>query len=238
MWDQSQSQTSSCTKTGGCVPCIMTVTASIMLMCSRLPACPCCYMRDSSLRKQQPHATLYHQICSRCFAQCASRCTEQRQAVQASCDSSRRCDVATLLQIRKRAILNYFLRRLGPLTTTGCDHGAFLSTLGESVPIHAVRQVSICGDPQHFASGARPDLWLPIAPCALVWDAVAAAYDVPCPIPLTQAWTVIRNNSAIMRSSLMCMPAQGTAPQTCKSGWCQPCPWMQMAWAAMSSMAS
>jgi len=31
-------------------------------------------------------------------------------------------------RIRKRAILNYFLRRRGPLTTTGCDHGAFVRT--------------------------------------------------------------------------------------------------------------
>ncbi len=34
-------------------------------------------------------------------------------------------------QIRKRAILNYFLRRKGPLTTTGCDHGAFIRTDSE-----------------------------------------------------------------------------------------------------------
>lgn len=30
--------------------------------------------------------------------------------------------------LRKRAILNYLLRRRGPLTTTGCDHGAFVKT--------------------------------------------------------------------------------------------------------------
>lgn len=30
--------------------------------------------------------------------------------------------------LRKRAILNYFLRRRGPLCTTGCDHGAFIRT--------------------------------------------------------------------------------------------------------------
>ena len=43
---------------------------------------------------------------------------------------------AHFLQIRVRAILNYLLRRLGPLTTTGCDHGAFVSTLG-ACPLHA-----------------------------------------------------------------------------------------------------
>lgn len=39
------------------------------------------------------------------------------------------------MQIRTRAVLNYFLRRLGPLTTTGCDHGAFISTLGERLTL-------------------------------------------------------------------------------------------------------
>ena len=33
-------------------------------------------------------------------------------------------------QVRPKAILNYLLRRKGPLTSTGCDHGAFLSTRG------------------------------------------------------------------------------------------------------------
>ena len=31
-------------------------------------------------------------------------------------------------KIRKRAILNFFLRGRGPLTSTGCDHGAFVRT--------------------------------------------------------------------------------------------------------------
>jgi choline dehydrogenase-like flavoprotein len=30
--------------------------------------------------------------------------------------------------LRKRAIINYLLRRRGPLATTGCDHGAFIRT--------------------------------------------------------------------------------------------------------------
>ena len=34
-------------------------------------------------------------------------------------------------RIRLRAILNYALFRKGPLTTTGCDHGAFVSTTGK-----------------------------------------------------------------------------------------------------------
>ena len=32
--------------------------------------------------------------------------------------------------VRLRAILNYTLFKKGPLTTTGCDHGAFVSTMG------------------------------------------------------------------------------------------------------------
>ena len=32
--------------------------------------------------------------------------------------------------VRLRAIINYLLRRKGPLTSTGCDHGAFVSTKG------------------------------------------------------------------------------------------------------------
>ena len=32
--------------------------------------------------------------------------------------------------LRLRAKLNYALRRRGPLTTTGCDHGAFVDTKG------------------------------------------------------------------------------------------------------------
>ncbi len=33
-------------------------------------------------------------------------------------------------RIRVRAIAKYLLFRKGPLTTTGCDHGAFISTRG------------------------------------------------------------------------------------------------------------
>lgn len=36
--------------------------------------------------------------------------------------------------IRKRAILNYFLFGKGPLATTGCDRGAFVSTRGSGLP--------------------------------------------------------------------------------------------------------
>lgn len=34
-------------------------------------------------------------------------------------------------QVRLRAMLAYALFRRGPLTSTGCDHGAFLSTTGK-----------------------------------------------------------------------------------------------------------
>ena len=34
-------------------------------------------------------------------------------------------------RIRLRAIMKYLLFKKGPLTTTGCDHGAFVSTKGE-----------------------------------------------------------------------------------------------------------
>jgi hypothetical protein len=36
-------------------------------------------------------------------------------------------------RIRLRAILKYALFRKGPLATTGCDHGAFVSTTGEQL---------------------------------------------------------------------------------------------------------
>lgn len=36
--------------------------------------------------------------------------------------------------IRKRALLNYLLFKRGPLTTTGCDRGAFVSTTGSGQP--------------------------------------------------------------------------------------------------------
>ncbi|KAK9805156.1 hypothetical protein WJX72_002610 [[Myrmecia] bisecta] len=44
-------------------------------------------------------------------------------------------------RLRTRAMLNYFLRRKGPLTTTGCDHGAFVSTAGQSQPDLQIRFV-------------------------------------------------------------------------------------------------
>ena len=37
--------------------------------------------------------------------------------------------------VRPKALLNYLLRRKGPLTSTGCDHGAFVST--KRAPGHA-----------------------------------------------------------------------------------------------------
>lgn len=37
-------------------------------------------------------------------------------------------------RIRLTAILNYVLRGRGPLTTTGCDHGALISTRGKAPP--------------------------------------------------------------------------------------------------------
>lgn len=37
-------------------------------------------------------------------------------------------------QIRKRAILSYLLRGRGPLTSTGCDRGAFVRTAGQALP--------------------------------------------------------------------------------------------------------
>ena len=33
-------------------------------------------------------------------------------------------------KLKKRAILQYLLFKKGPLTTTACDHGAFINTLG------------------------------------------------------------------------------------------------------------
>ena len=51
-------------------------------------------------------------------------------------------------RIRLRAIMKYLLFKKGPLTTTGCDHGAFVSTKGEpSGPCktcaHSVEQMSV-----------------------------------------------------------------------------------------------
>ena len=36
-------------------------------------------------------------------------------------------------RIRVRAFMKYLLFRKGPLTSTGCDHGAFVSTKGTSL---------------------------------------------------------------------------------------------------------
>jgi choline dehydrogenase-like flavoprotein len=44
-------------------------------------------------------------------------------------------------RMRTRAVLNYFLRRKGPLATTGCDHGAFVNTLGGDQPDLQIRFV-------------------------------------------------------------------------------------------------
>ncbi|KAI7844723.1 hypothetical protein COHA_001810 [Chlorella ohadii] len=44
-------------------------------------------------------------------------------------------------QIRKRAILSYLLRGSGPLTSTGCDRGAFVRTAGQALPDLQVRFV-------------------------------------------------------------------------------------------------
>nr|WGL47427.1 fatty acid photodecarboxylase [Chlorella sorokiniana] len=44
-------------------------------------------------------------------------------------------------QIRKRAVLSYLLRGRGPLTSTGCDRGAFVRTSGQALPDLQVRFV-------------------------------------------------------------------------------------------------
>eukprot|EP00884_Botryococcus_braunii_P020619 jgi/Botrbrau1/7240/Bobra.0021s0023.1 len=46
--------------------------------------------------------------------------------------------------VRVRAILAYALFRKGPLTSTGCDHGAFLSTTGSGDPDLQIRFVPGC----------------------------------------------------------------------------------------------
>jgi hypothetical protein len=40
-------------------------------------------------------------------------------------------------RIRLRAIAKYLLFKKGPLATTGCDHGAFVSTAG-GLPVQAL----------------------------------------------------------------------------------------------------
>ena len=52
-------------------------------------------------------------------------------------------------RIRLRAIMKYLLFKKGPLTTTGCDHGAFVSTRGElpafsEACAHSDEQRSVC----------------------------------------------------------------------------------------------
>ncbi|KAK9838967.1 hypothetical protein WJX74_006865 [Apatococcus lobatus] len=42
-------------------------------------------------------------------------------------------------QIRVRALTNYALRRRGPLTTTACDHGAFMTTQSQAQPDLQIR---------------------------------------------------------------------------------------------------
>lgn len=48
-------------------------------------------------------------------------------------------------QIRKRAILSYLLRGSGPLTSTGCDRGAFVRTAGQALPDLQARRASLLG---------------------------------------------------------------------------------------------
>jgi len=57
-------------------------------------------------------------------------------------------------RVRVRAVLNYLLRRRGPLTTTGCDHGAFVATGARAAAL----------------GPATPDLQIRLAP-ALALDA-------------------------------------------------------------------
>lgn len=57
-------------------------------------------------------------------------------------------------RVRARAVLNYALRRRGPLTTTGCDHGAFVATGARAAAL----------------GPATPDLQIRLAP-ALALDA-------------------------------------------------------------------
>ncbi len=66
-------------------------------------------------------------------------------------------------KIRKRALLAWALFKKGPLATTGCDHGAFINTLGVSAvnPVYLVRSWEMFRehwlllDP-HRASGCAP----------------------------------------------------------------------------------
>ena len=47
-------------------------------------------------------------------------------------------------RLRLKAVLNWLVRRRGPLTTTGCDHGAFVNTLGEREPAHLASARLLC----------------------------------------------------------------------------------------------
>ena len=68
-------------------------------------------------------------------------------------------------KIRKRALLAYALFKKGPLTTTGCDHGAFINTLGagtaqiqvEASFLAAARQLSSGASIAALLRHARPE---------------------------------------------------------------------------------
>ncbi|EIE18382.1 alcohol oxidase [Coccomyxa subellipsoidea C-169] len=56
-------------------------------------------------------------------------------------------------RIRARAILKYLLFKKGPLATTGCDHGAFVKTAGQSEPDLQIRFVpGLALDPDGIGS--------------------------------------------------------------------------------------
>ncbi|CAL8465624.1 g5160 [Coccomyxa elongata] len=56
-------------------------------------------------------------------------------------------------RIRTRAILKYLLFKKGPLATTGCDHGAFVCTAGQSEPDLQIRFVpGLALDPDGIGS--------------------------------------------------------------------------------------
>lgn len=50
-------------------------------------------------------------------------------------------------QIRKRAILSYLLQGRGPLTSTGCDRGAFVRTAGQALPDLQARRLGLALPP-------------------------------------------------------------------------------------------
>ncbi|CAL5223510.1 g6037 [Coccomyxa viridis] len=58
-------------------------------------------------------------------------------------------------RIRVRAMMKYLLFKKGPLTSTGCDHGAFVSTTGQSEPDLQIRFVpGLALDPDGIGSYA------------------------------------------------------------------------------------